>query len=153
MSNAPSQGYSRRVPAVQAHPCPEARTIAELRDVLRGLETLGVRISAARGARGCREAEAQLDRVTRQLRRLLAQLESELLPDRSQAADVPLTPREHEILGWIASGKSNAVIAEILGISRHTVDTYNRRIFRKLDAADRTTAAVKALHAGVLERR
>ncbi len=34
--------------------------------------------------------------------------------------------REHAVLGWAARGKGNGVIAEILGISDHTVDTLMR---------------------------
>ncbi len=60
-----------------------------------------------------------------------------------------MTEREREVLEWIARGKSNSVIADILGISVHTVDTHVRRIFRKLEVNDRTTAAVKGLGAGL----
>ncbi|QFT57400.1 HTH-type quorum sensing-dependent transcriptional regulator VjbR [Sulfitobacter sp. THAF37] len=63
---------------------------------------------------------------------------------------VELSPRELEILRWMARGKSNSVIAEILGISRHTVDTMGRRLFEKLDVNDRTTAAIKGLGSGLL---
>ncbi|WP_068115538.1 helix-turn-helix transcriptional regulator [Tropicimonas marinistellae] len=62
-----------------------------------------------------------------------------------------MTDRELEVLAWIARGKSNSVIADILGISAHTVDTHVRRIFRKLGVNDRTTAAVKGFGLGLLE--
>lgn len=62
-----------------------------------------------------------------------------------------ITAREREVLEWIAKGKSNSVIADILGISAHTVDTHVRRIFRKLGVNDRTTAAVKGLGAGLVQ--
>ena len=61
-----------------------------------------------------------------------------------------LSPREQEILAWIARGKSNGVIAEILGVSRHTVDTNIRRIFDKLGVSDRTSAVLRGLGTGVL---
>lgn len=64
---------------------------------------------------------------------------------------IDLSPRELEILRWMARGKSNSVIAEILGISRHTVDTIGRRLFDKLDVNDRTTAAIKGLGSGLLQ--
>jgi DNA-binding CsgD family transcriptional regulator len=63
-----------------------------------------------------------------------------------------LTRREVEILTWIARGKSNADIAQIVGISPHTVDTYCRRVMAKLDTSSRTTAAVRASQAGLLPR-
>ncbi len=66
---------------------------------------------------------------------------------------ISMSPREIEILRWIARGKSTPVIAEILGISRHTVDTLMRRIFEKLSVHDRTAAAVKGLQMGLLEVR
>ncbi len=62
-----------------------------------------------------------------------------------------MTSREREVLHWISQGKSNSVIADILGISVHTVDTHVRRIFRKLDVNDRTTAAVKGMGAGIVQ--
>jgi LuxR family transcriptional regulator/LuxR family quorum-sensing system transcriptional regulator CciR len=66
------------------------------------------------------------------------------------AEGIRLAPREREILHWIARGKSNSVIAEIVGISPHTVDTHVRRLFDKLGVSDRTTAAVKGLGSGLL---
>ncbi|SFC03910.1 helix-turn-helix transcriptional regulator [Tropicimonas isoalkanivorans] len=73
-----------------------------------------------------------------------------LVPPEEQEAH-RLTAREVEILEWIAQGKSNSVIADILGISVHTVDTHIRRIFKKLRVHDRTTAAVKGLGAGLVQ--
>lgn len=61
-----------------------------------------------------------------------------------------LTPRETEVLKWIAAGKSNWSIGEILGISEHGVDYHVRNILRKLDADTRISAVVKALHAGIV---
>lgn len=61
-----------------------------------------------------------------------------------------LSPREREVLCWVSRGKSNSVIADILGISQHTVDTHIRRIFRKLGTTDRTTASIRAMETGQL---
>lgn len=61
-----------------------------------------------------------------------------------------LSDRELEVLQWIARGKSNSVIAEILEISPSSVDAYVRRIFAKLGAADRTTASLKAFSLGLI---
>ena len=61
-----------------------------------------------------------------------------------------LSLREVEILRWVAQGKSNGVIADILSISPGTVDTYLRRIFEKLDVTDRTSAAVKGVSMGLI---
>jgi len=61
-----------------------------------------------------------------------------------------LSPREREVLEWIAKGKSNSVIADILGLSYHTIDTMVRRIFQKLGVNDRVTAAIKGVGAGLV---
>ncbi|WP_147104343.1 LuxR family transcriptional regulator [Tateyamaria sp. syn59] len=61
-----------------------------------------------------------------------------------------LSPRERQILRWIARGKSNSSIADILLVSPHTVDTLVRRIFGKLGVADRTTAAIQGVGAGLI---
>jgi DNA-binding CsgD family transcriptional regulator len=61
-----------------------------------------------------------------------------------------LSRREVEILLWVAKGKSNSVIAELLGIAASTVDTYLRRIFEKLGVCDRTTAALKGVGLGLI---
>lgn len=64
--------------------------------------------------------------------------------------DRQLSTREKEILDWVARGKSNSVIAEILEISPGTVDTYMRRIYGKLEVSDRTSAAVKGVGLGLI---
>ena len=61
-----------------------------------------------------------------------------------------LAPREMEVLTLIARGKSNSVIAQILGISIHTVDTVCRRLMAKMATSSRTTAAVRAAQQGLL---
>jgi len=61
-----------------------------------------------------------------------------------------LSDRERELLYWVAQGKSNSVIADIMGVSPHTVDAYMRRVFLKMGATDRITAAVRGLSTGVI---
>ena len=51
-----------------------------------------------------------------------------------------LSQRELDVIRWIGEGKSNAMIAEILGITKNSVDSYVKRIFSKLDVSDRTAA-------------
>jgi DNA-binding CsgD family transcriptional regulator len=66
-------------------------------------------------------------------------------------AEIPeLSQRELDVVRWIGEGKSNAVIAEILEISKHSVDSYVQRIFAKLDVSDRTAAAIKAVALGLI---
>ena len=61
-----------------------------------------------------------------------------------------LSEREVEVLGWVAGGKSNSVIADILGISAHTVDAHLRRICLKLGVSDRISAAVRGIGIGLI---
>ncbi len=69
-------------------------------------------------------------------------------PDDHEPAPDPdiarLTPREHEILTFIAAGRRNAEIAAQLVISERTVGNHINRIFRKLHVTDRTQAALRA---------
>ena len=62
-----------------------------------------------------------------------------------------LTQRESEVLLWIAKGKSNRDIGEILVLSSRTVNKHLEQIYIKLGVENRASAAVKAanvLHAG-----
>lgn len=65
--------------------------------------------------------------------------------------DISLSARELEILTWVVQGKSNGVIADILGISSYTVDTYVRRIFGKLGVSNRVTAVLRATSIGLVD--
>lgn len=58
-----------------------------------------------------------------------------------------LTMREAEVLIWIARGKSNRDISDILGISPRTVNKHLEQIFTKLGVENRASAAALAVHA------
>jgi DNA-binding CsgD family transcriptional regulator len=58
---------------------------------------------------------------------------------------VQLSPREKEMLQWCSHGKSNSVIADILGISEKTVEYHLGSAFKKLDVTSRTSAVLKAV--------
>ncbi|WP_327302213.1 helix-turn-helix transcriptional regulator [Streptomyces sp. NBC_01298] len=49
-----------------------------------------------------------------------------------------LTPREHEVLAYLAQGHTYRMIACQMGLSPHTVDTYLRRLRSKTGSANRT---------------
>ena len=56
-----------------------------------------------------------------------------------------LTAREAEVLMWIANGKPNRDIAEILGLSPRTVDKHLEQIYSKLGVENRAAAAAMAV--------
>jgi LuxR family quorum sensing-dependent transcriptional regulator len=70
--------------------------------------------------------------------------------ERGTAANayMPLTPREREIMQWVAAGKSDDEIAEILAIGETTVTTHVENAKRKLGAFRRPYAVVQALRFG-----
>ena len=61
-----------------------------------------------------------------------------------------LTPREIEVLSLIAAGNSNKAIAAQLKINEETAKTHIKSILAKLDANDRTHAAILGLKRGVI---
>jgi len=58
-----------------------------------------------------------------------------------------LTLREADVLTWIANGKANRDIGEILELSPRTINKHLERISRKLGVENRTAAAAMALKA------
>jgi len=79
-----------------------------------------------------------------------------LVRGRARAVDSPvasLSAREREVLGELASGRSNAAIARVLGISEHAIEKHTSAIFAKLGLVDdadvnRRVAAVLLFLAG-----
>ena len=59
-------------------------------------------------------------------------------------AAAPLTPREREVLDWVAAGKTNRDVAAILGASPRTVEKHLERIYEKLGVETRTAAVMRA---------
>ena len=56
-----------------------------------------------------------------------------------------LTPREAEVLLWVAQGKSNGDIATIISATEGTVKKHLEHIFEKLGVENRATAALRAI--------
>jgi DNA-binding NarL/FixJ family response regulator len=56
-----------------------------------------------------------------------------------------LTPREAEVLLWVAQGKSNAAIATILASAEGTVKKHLQHVFEKLNVESRSAASLLAL--------
>ncbi|MCW5559382.1 MAG: response regulator transcription factor, partial [Verrucomicrobiae bacterium] len=59
-----------------------------------------------------------------------------------------LSPREEEVLGYVARGYVNKEIAEAMGIGLETVRSYLKSIYTKLQVRSRTEAAMKFFREG-----
>jgi DNA-binding NarL/FixJ family response regulator len=62
-----------------------------------------------------------------------------------------LTPREHEVLRYLAQGQTNSEIAAALVVSVATVKFHVEHIIAKLGVAGRTQTAVRAVEFGILD--
>ena len=75
-------------------------------------------------------------------------------PPRGREAPPPLealTPREVEVLQYLAQGQTNPDIARTLSVSRGTVKVHVQHIIAKLGVSDRTQAAIRALDLGLIQ--
>ncbi len=83
--------------------------------------------------------------------RLFAQItQPQPIPPSSLVA--ALSTREHEVLGLIGNGLSNAEIAATLHLAEGTVRNYVSEVLAKLGVPDRTKAAVLAVQHGLARR-
>lgn len=64
--------------------------------------------------------------------------------------DDPLSDREREVLQLIEKGMTYDEVAQALGVSWHTVTTFLRRVYRKLQVNSRTEAVYEARQRGIL---
>jgi two-component system nitrate/nitrite response regulator NarL len=75
-------------------------------------------------------------------------LERELLVDASMP---DLTPRELEIISFMAEGQSNKTIADGLNLTEASIKVQIRKLLRKLGATNRTQAAIWAVERGLVQ--
>jgi DNA-binding NarL/FixJ family response regulator len=104
--------------------------------VLKDVSGQEIVAAVKRAARG--EATPPNSRLAEIRQRLITRLD----PTEDE---VPLTKREYQVLRHLAYGLSNREIGRSLSISIETVKEHVQNILRKLDAADRTEAAVWAV--------
>jgi predicted ATPase/DNA-binding CsgD family transcriptional regulator len=117
----------------------DAEPFARAQDLLRGrLGEQRLREAQARG-RGLGPEETDL-----LVERLLSG------DDGAAPADGILSPREREVVRFLAAGMTNAEIAERLVLSEHTVHRHVANILVKLGARSRAAAAVTAAERGLL---
>lgn len=115
-------------------------TPAEIVDQLRVLKAGGSPINAVIARQMLRRsaAWAQAERSSQE-------------PADGSADDTGLlSPREREVLQLCAKGYSYEEIAPLLNVSRHTVTSFVKRIYRKLQVHSRTEAVYEARRMGLL---
>jgi DNA-binding NarL/FixJ family response regulator len=83
---------------------------------------------------------SKLDEIVLKLNNLEGPSEPQQLQEK-----LHITKRESQVLLWIAHGKANKEIAEILSLSPKTVDKHLEQIYRKLHVDNRTSAATIAI--------
>ncbi len=103
--------------------------------------------SAAEVTQAVRDALGGGSPMTSRIARRVLDMFSKLAPKQ---ADYGLSDREKEILQLMVTGLIKKEIASQLGLSVHTVDTYLRRIYEKLEVNTRTGAVAKALKEGLV---
>jgi len=101
--------------------------------------------------RGVMRGEASISRT------MAAKLMGEFSRQNARAASgaerrPELSPREVEVLGLVAHGKSNKEIAAALDIAENTVKNHLKNILEKLHLANRVQAATFALREGLLNK-
>jgi len=101
----------------------------------------------ARAVRSAHNGEAIIDPT------VAARLVRAISDGAPKDPEAELTPREREVLGLIAGGRSNKRIAFELGISEKTVKTHVGHVLAKLGVTDRTQAAMVALRRGLVTPR
>ncbi len=84
-------------------------------------------------------------RTARMIRAIRDAVGTEAVPEPAEGVVHPkLTARESEVLLWVARGKTNRDIADILGMSPRTVNKHLEHVFEKLGVETRTAAAAAA---------
>jgi len=81
---------------------------------------------------------------------IAAKLVSRVRADAASVAPPALSPREREVLGLVADGRSNPEIGRALHIGEATVKTHLLHVFEKLGVNDRTRAVTRAMELGLL---
>lgn len=86
--------------------------------------------------------------IARQLLNRFASNEKLCKP--APAVGARLTEKEHAVLQYIAKGFSNVEIADLIGVSPHTVTTHTKHIYEKLAVHSRTEAVHEAIQRGII---
>jgi two-component system NarL family response regulator len=108
----------------------------------------------AHGARGYLLKESPLEDIVACINRVTSGMPwipakvSAKLANRMTRSE--LSPRERDVLGYVAVGKSNKEIAAALSIAESTVKAHVDHILKKLDVRGRTEAAARGFRLGLI---
>ncbi len=113
------------------------------------------RILAAK-AGGMLRTDAPPERIRRAVQCVASGLlafDRDLVPSHSEENSLfePLTPRETEVLRFLAEGLGNKEIGSRLNISEHTIKFHIRSILGKLGASTRTEAVSRGVRSGLID--
>jgi len=108
-----------------------------------------VSTAIAVGARGWLMHPASREELCAAVAAALQPGERRTCPPRP-AASPELTERELQVLQGMAAGMSNAQIGKELYLSEDTIKTHARRLYRKLDVADRAQAVASGFRLGLV---
>jgi len=109
-----------------------------------------VTLSRSTDAITLRELDAKEAKMSKLVRLTHACLSEIITHSSPYQAHEKLSPREVEILKWVADGKTGEVIGKVLGITERTVTHHTVNIMQKLNTTNKTAAAVKAALLGII---
>ena len=125
----------------------KAQAVAYLSKEVTGKQLSEIVRRVAKGEHPINESLTSRPKVAEHVLQQFQELTSR---SESEAFISPLTPREIEILQYIAQGYLNKQIAAELGISEQTIKNHVTSILRKLNANARTEAVVVAIKQGLI---
>jgi two-component system response regulator DegU len=126
----------------------KAQAVAYMSKEITGEQLIEIVRRVKRGEHPINESLTQRPRVAEHV---LQQFQELTTRSEAEAFISPLTPREIEILEYIAQGYLNKQIAAELGISEQTIKNHVTSILRKLNANARTEAVVVAIKQGLIK--
>jgi two-component system nitrate/nitrite response regulator NarL len=113
--------------------------------LLKNIDTETLLDSIRRAAQGESVISAQMTS------KLVQGLKTGIRAEHQASEKDKLSPREREILAFVAKGASNKEIARALDLAESTVKIHVQHILRKLNLTSRVQAAVYAVEAGLAE--
>ncbi|MFC1957853.1 LuxR C-terminal-related transcriptional regulator [Chloroflexota bacterium] len=125
----------------------KAQAVAYLSKEITAAQLVNIIKRVARGEHPINESLTNQPKVAE---RVLHQFQELSWRDEAEGFITPLTPREMEILNYIAQGYLNKQIAIELDISEQTIKNHVTSILRKLNANARTEAVVIAIKQGLI---